>query len=121
MRSWRTSVRTLPAAIPGCPPLAGIGRLLLPFVPLMRDADEQVARLVELHADDAAARARDPRLPATALGVLGPRPRAPPPPLGAPAPPRQCPPAPGRGCHRHGPADPPAAGPGRAAGPRTPA
>src|SRR6201982_1018122 len=70
MRSWRTSVRTLPAAIPGCPPLAGIGRLLLPFLPLMRDADEQVARLVELHADDAAARARDPRLLATALVVL---------------------------------------------------
>jgi hypothetical protein len=36
----------------------------------MRDAEEQVARLVELHADDAAARARDPRLLATALVVL---------------------------------------------------
>jgi hypothetical protein len=43
---------------------------VLPFLPLMRDADEQVARLVELHADDAAARARDPRLLATALVVL---------------------------------------------------
>src|SRR5206468_170353 len=31
--------------------LARIGRLVLPFLPLMRDADEQVARLVELHAD----------------------------------------------------------------------
>ena len=50
--------------------LARIGRLVLPFLPLMRDADEQVARLVELHADDAAARARDPRLLATALVVL---------------------------------------------------
>ena len=43
---------------------------MLPFVPLMRDAEEQVARLVELHADDAATRARDPRLLATALVVL---------------------------------------------------
>jgi Zn-dependent protease with chaperone function len=50
--------------------LARIGRLVLPFLPLMRDADEQVARLVELHADDAAARARDPRLLATALVIL---------------------------------------------------
>jgi hypothetical protein len=29
-------------------------------LPLMRDAEEQVARLVELHPDDAATRARDP-------------------------------------------------------------
>jgi Zn-dependent protease with chaperone function len=50
--------------------LARIGREVLPFLPLMRDAEEQVARLVELHADDAAARARDPRLLATALVVL---------------------------------------------------
>ena len=50
--------------------MARIGRQVLPFLPLMRDADEQVARLVELHADDAAARARDPRLLATALVVL---------------------------------------------------
>src|ERR1700683_2106533 len=50
--------------------LARIGREVLPFVPLMRDAEEQVARLVELHADDAATRARDPRLLATALVVL---------------------------------------------------
>jgi hypothetical protein len=50
--------------------LARIGRMVLPFLPLMRDADEQVARLVELHADDAAAQARDPRLLATALVVL---------------------------------------------------
>jgi hypothetical protein len=39
-------------------------------MPLMREAEDQVARLVELHADDAATRARDPRLLATALVVL---------------------------------------------------
>ncbi len=50
--------------------LARIGRLVLPFLPLMRDADAQVARLVEMHADDAAARASDPRSVATALVVL---------------------------------------------------
>ena len=37
--------------------LARIGREVLPFLPLMRDAVKQVARLVELHADDAATRA----------------------------------------------------------------
>ena len=50
--------------------LARIGRLVLPFLPLMRDADAQVARLIEMHADDAAARASDPRSVATALVVL---------------------------------------------------
>jgi Zn-dependent protease with chaperone function len=50
--------------------LARVGRLVLPFLPLMRDADAQVARLVEMHADDAAARASDPRSLATALVVL---------------------------------------------------
>jgi Peptidase family M48 len=40
--------------------LARIGREVFPFLPLMRDAEQQVARLVELHADDAATRARDP-------------------------------------------------------------
>jgi Zn-dependent protease with chaperone function len=50
--------------------LARIGRLVLPFLPLMRDADAQVSRLVEMHADDAAARASDPRSLATALVVL---------------------------------------------------
>jgi hypothetical protein len=43
---------------------------VLPFVPLMRDAEAQVARLAELHADDAATRGRDPRPLATALVVL---------------------------------------------------
>jgi Zn-dependent protease with chaperone function len=50
--------------------LARIGRLVLPFLPLMRDADVQVTRLVEMHADDAAARSNDPRSLATALVVL---------------------------------------------------
>jgi len=50
--------------------LASIGRMAFPFLPLMRDADLQVARLVEMHADDAAARASDPRSLATALVVL---------------------------------------------------
>jgi Zn-dependent protease with chaperone function len=53
--------------------LARIGRLVLPFLPLMRDADAQVARLVEMHADDAAARAGDARSLATALVVLATR------------------------------------------------
>ena len=43
---------------------------MFPFLPLMRDADGQVARLVEMHADDAATAGRDPRLLATALVVL---------------------------------------------------
>ena len=84
--------------------LARIGREVLPFLPLMRDAEEQVARLVELHADDAATRARDPRLLATALVVLATR--------------RQSRAGPRRGRHRLGPADPPAAGTQRAAGAR---
>jgi Zn-dependent protease with chaperone function len=50
--------------------MARIGRLVLPFLPLMRDADVQVTRLVEMHADDAAARSNDPRSLATALVVL---------------------------------------------------
>ena len=50
--------------------LARVGRLVLPFVPLMRDIDMQVARLVEMHADDAAARTNQPRSLATALVVL---------------------------------------------------
>ena len=50
--------------------MARIGRRVLPFLPLMRDADAQVERLVELHADDAATQARDPDSLATALVVL---------------------------------------------------
>ena len=50
--------------------MARIGRQVLPFLPLMRDADAQVARLVELHADDAAKRVRGPGPLATALVAL---------------------------------------------------
>ena len=50
--------------------LARIARKALPFLPLMRDAEAQITRLVELHADDTATKARDPRSLATALVVL---------------------------------------------------
>ena len=50
--------------------MARIGRRALPFLPLMRDTEAQVERLVELHADDAATQARDPGSLATALVVL---------------------------------------------------
>lgn len=50
--------------------LAGIARQVLPFMPLTRDADTQVARLVEMHADDAARRASGPGPLATALVLL---------------------------------------------------
>jgi Zn-dependent protease with chaperone function len=50
--------------------LARIGRRVLPFLPLMQAADAQVARLAEMHADDAATRACDPRSLATALVAL---------------------------------------------------
>ena len=50
--------------------MAKISCRALPFLPLMRDAEEQVERLVELHADDAAAQARDPDSLATALVVM---------------------------------------------------
>jgi Zn-dependent protease with chaperone function len=50
--------------------MARIGRQVLPFVPLMREAEAQVTRLVELHADDAARRACAPRRLAAALVIL---------------------------------------------------
>ena len=50
--------------------MARIGRQVLPFLPLMRDADAQVTRLVEMHADDAAKRASGPGPLATALVAL---------------------------------------------------
>jgi len=50
--------------------MARIGRQVLPFLPVMREAEAQVARLIELHADDAATRSRDPETLATALVVL---------------------------------------------------
>ncbi len=50
--------------------MARISCRALPFLPLMRDAEAQVERLVELHADDAAVQARDPNSLATALVVM---------------------------------------------------
>ncbi len=50
--------------------IARIGRQMLPFLPLMRDADTQITRLVEMHADDAATAGRDSGPLATALVVL---------------------------------------------------
>jgi Zn-dependent protease with chaperone function len=50
--------------------MARISRQVLPFLPLMRDAEAQVARLIELHADDTATRAHNPGTLATALVVL---------------------------------------------------
>jgi Zn-dependent protease with chaperone function len=50
--------------------MARISRRALPFLPLMRHAEAQVERLVELHADDAATQIRDPDSLATALVVL---------------------------------------------------
>jgi bla regulator protein blaR1 len=49
---------------------ARIGRQILPFLPLMRDADTQITRLVEMHADDAATAGRNTGPLATALVVL---------------------------------------------------
>ena len=49
---------------------ARIGRQVLPFLPLLREAEVQVARLAELHADDTATRTADPRELATALVAL---------------------------------------------------
>jgi hypothetical protein len=57
---------------------ARIGRQVLPFLPLLRAAEAHVARLAELHADDAAIRAADPRALATALVVLATPAQAPP-------------------------------------------
>jgi Zn-dependent protease with chaperone function len=65
---------------------ARIGRQVLPFLPLLRDAEAQVARLAELHADDSAARIADRRQLATALVVLAtPASSTPPPALAAAA------------------------------------
>jgi len=50
--------------------IARIGRQVLPFIPLMQDADKQITRLVEMHADDAATAGRDAGPLATALVVL---------------------------------------------------
>jgi Zn-dependent protease with chaperone function len=50
--------------------IARIGRQILPFLPLMRAADTQITRLVEMHADDAATAGRGTGPLATALVVL---------------------------------------------------
>ena len=50
--------------------MARAGRLVFPFIPLLREADTQVARLTELHADDTAADACDSGPLATALVIL---------------------------------------------------
>jgi len=47
-----------------------IGRQVLPFLPLMREADTQVTRLIEAHADDVAAPARGSGPLASALVLL---------------------------------------------------
>jgi Zn-dependent protease with chaperone function len=63
---------------------ARIVRQVLPFLPLMRATETQVARLAELHADDMALRSREPGLLATALVILA-TPAAPGPGLAAAA------------------------------------
>ena len=50
--------------------IARIGRQVLPFLPLMQEADTQITRLVEMHADDAATAGRGTGPLATALAVL---------------------------------------------------
>jgi Zn-dependent protease with chaperone function len=50
--------------------IARIGSQVLPFVPLTRDMATQVARLIEMHADDAATGTRDGEVLATALVAL---------------------------------------------------
>jgi Zn-dependent protease with chaperone function len=50
--------------------IARIGCRVLPFVPLTRNTATQVARLIEMHADDAATGTRDGEVLATALVTL---------------------------------------------------
>jgi bla regulator protein blaR1 len=50
--------------------IARIGCQVLPFIPLMRNTATQIARLIEMHADDAATGARDGEVLATALVAL---------------------------------------------------
>lgn len=50
--------------------LARIARRTAPFLPLLRDADEQVATLIELHADDVAMRVSGAVPLASALVIL---------------------------------------------------
>ncbi len=62
--------------------VARIGHQVLPFLPIMREAATQIALLVEMHADDVAARTTGTRSLAAALVVLA----ASAPPAGDPAP-----------------------------------
>ena len=87
--------------------VARIGHQVLPFLPLMRDVEQEVARLVELHADDAATRGCRSAVACHRPGPAGHS--------------RQSGIGPGRGRHRLGAADTPAAEPRRATGPRPPA
>jgi len=50
--------------------IARIACQVFPFIPLARDAAAQIARLIEMHADDAATGARDGEVLATALVAL---------------------------------------------------
>lgn len=50
--------------------MARIARRTAPFLPLLRQADEQITTLIELHADDAATRVSGPAPLATALAIL---------------------------------------------------
>jgi Zn-dependent protease with chaperone function len=50
--------------------LARIARRTVPFLPLCRHADEQVATLIELHADDIATQVSGPAPLAAALAIL---------------------------------------------------
>ena len=50
--------------------IARIASQVLPFIPLARDAATQIARLIEMHADDAATGSRDGEVLATALVAL---------------------------------------------------
>jgi bla regulator protein blaR1 len=62
--------------------IARIASKVLPFIPLAQDAATQIARLIEMHADDAATGARDGEVLATALVALA-SPASPVPGLGA--------------------------------------
>ena len=50
--------------------IARIAAQVLPFIPLTRDAATQIARLIEMHADDAATGTQDGRVLAAALVAL---------------------------------------------------
>jgi Zn-dependent protease with chaperone function len=52
------------------PAIARTGSQALPFIPLTRNTATQVARLIEMHADDTATGTRDGQVPATALVAL---------------------------------------------------